>query len=212
MAIRWYFDFISPFAWLQWPRIQALAMQRPVQARPVLLAALLDHHGQKGPAEIPAKRDFTYRHVAWKAARAGRALRFPPAHPFNPLPALRLCLHAGATPAAIDAIFDHIWAQGRAADSAQALAPVAGRLGLDAARALDDPQAKATLRAFTDDAIARGVFGVPTLEHEGRLYWGEDATDMAEAAIAGDPVFDSPGFRAIADLPVAARRGSAGPG
>ena len=212
MATRWYFDFISPFAYLQWPRIQALATRHAVQPRPVLLAALLDHHGQKGPAEIPAKRDFTYRHVAFKAARAGRPLRFPPAHPFNPLPALQLCLHAGATPAAIDATFDHVWAQGRAADSADALAPVAERLGVDAARAIADPGAKAALRACTDEAIAAGVFGVPTLVHDGRLYWGEDATDMAEAAIAGDPLFDSPGFRAIADLPVAARRGSAGSG
>lgn len=210
MAIRWYFDFISPYAYLQWPRIEALARRRPVEARPVLLAALLDHHGQKGPAEIAAKRDFTYRQVVWKAARAGRALRFPPAHPFNPLPALRLCLHAGATPAAIGAIFDHIWTEGRAADSADALAPVAARLGVDAARALADPQAKSALRACTDEAIAGGVFGVPTLVVDGRLYWGEDATDMAEAAIVGDPSLDTPQMRAVVDLPVGARRGRAG--
>jgi len=210
MAIRWYFDFISPFAYLQWPRIEALAARQQVELRPVLLAALLDHHGQKGPAEIPAKRDFTYRHVVWKAARAERPLRFPPAHPFNPLAALRLCLHAGATPAAIGAIFEHIWAEGRAADTAEALAPVAARLGVDAARALEDAEAKATLRRHSVEAIADGVFGVPTLVHDGRLYWGEDATDMAEAAIAGDPLFDSAGMHAVGALPVAARRAPAG--
>jgi 2-hydroxychromene-2-carboxylate isomerase len=206
MTIRWYFDFISPFAYLQWPRIQALAMHREIELRPVLLAALLDHHGQKGPAEIAAKRAFTYRHVLWKAARAGRPLRFPPAHPFNPLPALRLCIHAGATPEAVDAIFDHVWARGQRADDADALAPVADALGVDAQVAVNDGDAKSRLRDNTSEAIADGVFGVPTLVHAGSLYWGEDATDMAEAAIGGDPLFDSDAMRAVDALPVGVRR------
>lgn len=206
MAIRWYFDFISPFAYLQWPRIAALADRHGIEPCPVLLAGLLDHHGQRGPAEIPAKREFTYRHVLWKAARAGRPLRFPPAHPFNPLPALRLCLHAGASHAAIGAIFDHVWAHGREADSAQALAPVARALGVDIDAALADPEAKARLRRHYEQAVADRVFGVPTLVHDGRLYWGEDATDMFEDALAGDPLFESEAMRALDALPVAAAR------
>lgn len=59
MSIAWYFDFISPFAWLQWPKVKALAAAQPVALRPLLLAGVLDHHGQKGPAEIPRKREFS---------------------------------------------------------------------------------------------------------------------------------------------------------
>ena len=88
MPPRWYFDVISPFAYLQWPKVQALAAQREVVLVPVLLAALLAARGQKGPAEISGKREFTYRHVLWQARTAGMALRFPPAHPFNPIVAL----------------------------------------------------------------------------------------------------------------------------
>lgn len=206
MAIRWYFDFISPFAYLQWPSIRALASRHDVELRPVLLAALLDHHGQRGPAEIPSKRAFTYRHVMWKAARAGRPLRFPPTHPFNPLAALRLCASAGTTTQAVDSIFEHVWARGHAGDSAEALAPVAEALGLDAQAAMRDEAAKAALRANYAHAIADGVFGVPTLVHAGCIYWGEDATDMAQAAIAGDPFFDDEDVRRLDALPVGARR------
>ena len=119
---RWYFDFISPFAYLQWPRIRALSAQVTFDYRPILFAAVLDQHGQKGPAEIAGKRTFTYRFVQWRADRLGIPLRFPPAHPFNPLAALRLCIAAGSTPAAITAIFDHIWRDGARADDAAALA------------------------------------------------------------------------------------------
>ena len=96
----WYFDFISPFAYLQWRRLRderRLALE-PV---PILFAAVLDHVGQKGPAEIPGKRTFTYRFVHWQARRAGVPLRFPPAHPFNPMAALRLCSGAHGLKAVI---------------------------------------------------------------------------------------------------------------
>lgn len=211
MVTRWYFDFISPFAYLQWPRIVELSRTHPIEFRPVLLAALLDHHGQKGPAEIPAKRRFTYRHVTWKAARMGRPLRFPPTHPFNPLPALRLCAHAGCSPAAITAVFEHIWMHGRAADSAEALAPVATALGLSMDTAMQDVQAKGALMRNFEQAVADHVFGVPTLVRDGELFWGEDATGMFEDALAGAPAFSSEAMRALDGIPVgAARRPPAG--
>ena len=204
MHADWYFDFISPFAYLQWPRVRALP---GVRYRPVLLAGLLNHHGQKGPAELPAKRLFTYRHVQWKAERAGIPLRFPPAHPFNPLPALRLCLHAGASAEAIEAIFDHLWRDGLPGDDARSLEPVARRLGIeDVQAALGDPAAKAALQANFDEAIARGVFGVPTLVSGDALYWGEDATAMFEDMRA-DPGRLARGEMArLADLPIGASR------
>lgn len=210
MSIDWYFDFLSPFAYLQWQRLRDLPCAADIACRPVLLAALLQHHGQKGPAEIAEKRRFTYRHVQWKADRAGVPLRFPPAHPFNPLPTLRLCAHAGASAASIDALFNHVWRDGQRADDAQALAPVAAALGIDdVAAALADPAAKARLQENYERAVAQGVFGVPSLVVDGRLFWGEDATAMFEHYLADPAYFDSETMRRLDALPVAAvRRGA----
>ncbi|MEP6634570.1 MAG: DsbA family protein, partial [Luteimonas sp.] len=160
VALRWYFDFISPFSYLQWPRVRALLTERPIVPVPILFAAVLDVRGQKGPAEIVGKRESMYRHIVWQARQQGLALHFPPQHPFNPLPSLRLCLAArdadGAVTAhAITAIFDWIWADGRAADSVEALAPLIAQLSVSP-QALVDETVKAALRDNTQQAIDAG--------------------------------------------------------
>lgn len=71
MRIAWYFDFISPFAYLHWQKVRTLMAERTVEPVPILFAAILNALGQKGPAEIPGKREFTYRHVLWQ--EIGRA-------------------------------------------------------------------------------------------------------------------------------------------
>ncbi|MGN6513193.1 MAG: 2-hydroxychromene-2-carboxylate isomerase [Lysobacteraceae bacterium] len=204
-AVRWYFDVISPFAWLQWPKVRALAATRAVTPVPVLLAAILSARGQKGPAEIPGKREFTYRHVLWQARRDGLPLRFPPAHPFNPVAALRACIAAGNTPEAIDAVFGWLWRDGRAGDSAEALAPLLARLGLAAADLAADPVRQA-LRANTDAALAAGVYGVPTLQVGQALFWGNDATDFALAVLEDPALLRDPEMERLAALPVGAAR------
>ena len=123
--LDWYFDFISPFAYLQWRRLRRDHADVALNPKPLLFAAILNHVGQLGPAEIPQKRRHTYRIVLWQAREAGIPLHFPPAHPFNPLPALRLCLAAPDRIAAIDAIFAHLWERGAQGDSIEALADVA---------------------------------------------------------------------------------------
>jgi 2-hydroxychromene-2-carboxylate isomerase len=207
MSIVWYFDFVSPFAWLQWPQVKALAGERAVALRPILFAGVLDRVGQKGPAEIPAKREFIYRHVLWRARQAGYPLRFPPRHPFNPLTALRLCIAAGSDVRAVEAIFDWIWGQGREGDTVEALAPVAERLGIaDPAAVVADPAVKARLKANFDAAMAEGVFGVPTLAIDGRLFWGSDAHDFALACLRDPALWDDAEMRRVAGLPVGASR------
>ena len=203
--LRWYFDFISPFACLQWPKVRALMAGGAVVPVPIVFGAVLGAVGQKGPAEIPGKRVFTYRHALWRARMRGVELRFPPAHPFNPLPALRLCIAAGTTAVAIDSIFDWIWLRGEAGDSPEALAPVAERLGL-APEACYGEAAKATLRANTDAAIAAGVFGVPTLALGEKLFWGDDAHDFALAALRDPGLLDEGEMQRLATLPEGARR------
>ncbi|GAA0698087.1 2-hydroxychromene-2-carboxylate isomerase [Dyella sp. SG562] len=207
MSIVWYFDFVSPFAWLQWPRIEELMRTHEVSLRPILFAGVLDRVGQKGPAEIPAKREFIYRHVLWRAREAGQPLRFPPAHPFNPLAALRLCIAAGSDARATGAIFEWIWGQGQVGDTAEALAPVAQELGIaDAAAAIADPAVKAQLKANFDAAMADDIFGVPTLAIDGRLFWGGDAHDFALACLRDPALWDEAEMHRVATLPIGASR------
>jgi 2-hydroxychromene-2-carboxylate isomerase len=202
MACTWYFDFISPFAYLQLPAILSLRGRLDIAPKPIVFGALLKHHGQLGPAEIPGKREFTYRFVQWYAERAGVALRFPPAHPFNSLAALRLCVAAGADWAAVGAIFDHLWREGRSGADAAELAEVAQALEVsDPARALADDTVKSALRSNTEAAIAAGVFGVPTLQIGGALFWGNDATPMIEDWLAQPDRFDRGEYARIAALP-----------
>lgn len=209
-TLTWYFDFISPFSYLQWQRLKPLLRERekagePVRLVPIVFAAVLDACGQKGPAEIPGKREFTYRHVLWLARQAGVTLNFPPTHPFNPLAALRLSIAAGDTPEAVDSIFDWLWTQGRAGDSVEALVPLMAALDVPA-EALEADATKAALRANTDAAIAAGVYGVPTLAVGGELFWGNDAFDFALAALHDPAVLVDPEMQRVSALPVGLQR------
>ncbi len=131
-TLAWYFDYISPFSYLQSAKLDAFAAHATLTCRPVLFAGLLQHFGNVGPAEIEPKRRWTFEHVAWLAHEHGIPLKLPPAHPFNPLAALRLTIAAGSSAAAIDAVFGHIWQHGLRGDDIESLAAVARALGIDA--------------------------------------------------------------------------------
>lgn len=204
-ALRWYFDFISPFAYLQWAKVRALILAQPVQCIPILFAAVLNARGQKGPAEIPGKREFTYRHALWRAHAEGVPMRLPPAHPFNPIPALRLAIAAGSTPEVITAIFDWTWAEGHAGDSVEALQPLMLQLGVEPS-ALVTAEVRQALRSNTDAALQAGVYGVPTLAIGDTLFWGNDAHDFALAALANPALLEEEQMRRAMNLPQAARR------
>ena len=204
--LDWYFDFISPFAYLQWRRLRRDHADVALNPKPLLFAAILNHVGQLGPAEIPQKRRHTYRIVLWQARELGIPLVFPPAHPFNPLPALRLCLAAPDRNAAIDALFAHLWERGLQGDSVETLAPVARALGIDdTATAIARDEVKRELQANGEEAIRLGVFGVPTLKVRGELFWGNDATGLA-LAYARDPAILDAEMRRVDDLPEAIQR------
>jgi 2-hydroxychromene-2-carboxylate isomerase len=207
MKADWYFDFISPFSYLQLERIGGLRSRIEIAPIPIVFGAILKHHGQLGPAEIRGKREFTYRFAQWTAERAHIPFRFPPAHPFNPIAALRLAIAAGATWPAITAIFEHIWKEGRAGDDAQSLADVGRALGIDdVAAATSREDVKTALRTNTEAAVAAGVFGVPTLRIGGELFWGNDATALIEDWLDKPLRFDAPEYRRIAALPRAIER------
>ncbi len=198
---------VSPFAYLSLPRLAQLPPGCAVEAVPVLLAALLDHFGQRGPAEIDPKRLFTYRFVLWRARRAGVPMRFPPRHPFNPLAALRLIIAAGSTLEAARTVLAAIFRDGRDVSDPEVIAQLAASLGVaDAEARIQDPAVKAKLRQNTEWAAARGIFGVPTLVVGEECFWGDDAFDMALDYLADPHGFRDEAMRAAEAIPIGAAR------
>lgn len=208
--ITFYLDFISPYAWLAFEELpQALmGLSYSVTYKPLLFAALLKHHGQLGPAEIPAKRDWTYRQVQWLAHSKGRTLDLPAAHPFNPLGLLRLAIatdpNGQPNRYVCETLFKHVWVGGQDAADATRLATVTGQLA--PARDPSDASVKAQLMAHADEAIAKGVFGVPALEVDGKVFWGLDGLPMLRAYLQGDAWFDGPRWIDSGTLPVGLSR------
>ncbi len=183
--MEWYFDFISPYAYLQSQRRDLLAADNELICRPVLFAGLLNHWGQLGPAEIPVKRQWTFEHVTWLATRDGIDLILPPEHPFNPIPLLRLCIAAGATQEVADRLFRFVWQEGYLPQHKDAFARLCTEFDLHPDDVNVD-EVKATLHANGKRAIDNGVFGVPSIVYNGHLFWGYDASDMVLDCLRAD--------------------------
>ena len=211
-TIDFWFDVLSPYAWLAFERLpQALQGHSVVvNYQPLLLAGLLTHWGQKGPAEIEPKRAWTYRQVAWLAQQQGTPLQLPHPHPFNPLALQRLAVAAapaGGTPSrrTVELLFRHVWCRGGAdPNTADALAALVAAVAPQRDPASD--AVKAELRARTEAAVALGLFGVPSLVCDGRQFFGLDALPMLRAAVVGEAWFDSPAWDEAGSQPPGLQR------
>lgn len=187
MEIRFYFDFISPYAYLAWTQLRDRPQLKPV---PILLAALLNHHGTKGPAEVESKRRYTFRHILRLARDYGVEIAVPASHPFNPLRALRLASLPGLDQKqVIDRLFQATWAEGLDVTDPEVLKSILPEV--DHAL-LDQPECKARVRRQTEEALAEGVFGVPTMIAGDELFWGCDSLAHLNAYLEGrNPITDT---------------------
>ena len=203
----WYFDFISPFSYLQLARFNELPSDLELTLKPVVFSALLKHWGQKGPAEIPTKRRFTYRFFKWQADQRGIAFTMPARHPFNPIPPLRLAQAKGADLNSVRQIFHFIYGEGRNLNDSAAIDELGLNLGISDAQArISDPLIKQALKDNTDEAIAAGAFGVPTFVADGELFWGDDATQMFIDFLRDADLFRQPDMLRISSMPMGMER------
>ena len=212
--ITFYLDFISPYAYLAFEALPEalIGHSYSVTYKPVLFAALLKHHGQLGPAEIPGKREWTYRQVLWLAKEHGLELQLPASHPFNPLALLRLALACDAQGLpnryVCETLFRHVWRGGAEAADPARLQLVTQQLA--PSRAVNSEEVKAQLKAHTDEAIARGVFGVPTMAVDDKLFWGLDALPMLSDYLSGEAWFQGSAWDTVSGVNTGAARRSTG--
>ena len=213
--IHFYFDFISPYAWLAFKALPKSleGISHRVHYHPVVFGAMLKHHGQLGPAEMPGKRDWTYRQVMWLAKQQGTDLQMPASHPFNSLALLRLAVAASDNGQpnryVVESIFKHVWCTGLEASDAERFAALQLHLFSQANVSLKDPQSvevKQLLQQQTQQAIDLGLFGVPSMVVNGQVFWGQDALPMLRAYLQGDAWFESANWLDAGKLPVGTRR------
>ena len=209
-----YFDFVSPYPWLASHQLDEL--RECAAARfcfvPVLFVALLDHHSNMGPAEIPAKRRYTIQDTQRWAVHLGLKFRSPPAHPFNPLKPLRVT-------SAIDdddlrevlavRLLDAAWSEGRDITSDSVIGEIADGMGLNGQELLAKAhtvEIKERLRLQTERAIQAGVFGVPSFVVDGEIFWGNDRLPLLNAYLQGRLPSDKATVEEILSRPRAADR------
>ncbi|MEO9068649.1 MAG: 2-hydroxychromene-2-carboxylate isomerase [Caldimonas sp.] len=197
-TIDFWFDPVSPYAYLAFERLpEALVgLSYRVVYRPIVFGALLKHWAHKGPAEIEPKRQWTFRQVHWLAHRHAVPIATPARHPFNPLALSRLmwaCAAEGTTPNryVCETVLRHVWrSEGADAEDAERLGAL--RIALAPRSDPGSDAVKHRLRTATADAIALGLFGVPTMVVDDQPFWGFDALDMVAAYVRGDTWFDAP--------------------
>jgi len=208
-TVRFYFDYVSPNAYVAWTQLPAVADRygAAIEPCPVLFAGLLDAHGRLGPAEVPIHMRWMWKNVLRKAALLRVAMNPPAFHPFNPFLALRvssLPLAVSERTALIDALFRAVWVRGLHVSDPAVVEDVADSAGLAGASLVaraQEAEGKVRLRGQTDDAIARGVFGVPTMLLGDELFWGYDDFPYLELFLAGKDPIDPAAWQKWSDPP-----------
>ena len=205
--ITWYFDFISPYAYLQSARLSNLSEKINIQCVPILFAGLLNHWRQKGPAEIAPKKNFTFRQCFWRARRDSIPYHTPPQHPFNPLRALRLSIALENKMDIIQTIFRCIWVDGKLPDDGDGWNAIQRALSINDGEArIAETAVKATLLQNGKEAISSGVFGVPTCRIGEELFWGDDSIDMVIDYISDPSIFEVEDIKRIETMTSSANR------
>ncbi len=220
--IHFYFDVISPYAWLAFKALPKSleGLAHTVHYHPVVFGAMLKHHGQLGPAELPGKRDWTYRQVMWLAKQQGTVLQMPASHPFNSLALQRMAVATSpkGEPSrdVVEAIFKHVWCSGIEATDEARIAELQKHLTQLVQVAepgfqidIQSAEVKQLLLQQTQAAIDLGLFGVPSMVVDGQVFWGQDALPMLRAYLEGDAWFQSSDWLDVGKLPVGIKRSQA---
>lgn len=196
-TIEFYFDVGSPAAYLAWTQLPALAAetQATIAYRPMLLGGVFQATGNQSPMTVPAKGRYMTDDLARFAARYAVPFSHNPHFPINTLTLMRIATGLQMRDAArlvpyVDAVYRAIWVDGRDMNDAGVVTQVLSAAGLDPSPLLAlavDPEVKERLKAVTQEAVDRGVFGAPTFFVDGQMYWGQDRLDFVKQAVKAGP-------------------------
>jgi 2-hydroxychromene-2-carboxylate isomerase len=192
--VTFYFDYISNNAYLAWTQLHKLIDKHDIAIRPVpiLFAGLLNAHGNVGPAEIPAKRQWMLKNILRKCALLNVPMNPPVHHPFDPLLALRVSsleLPEEKRWQLIDRIFKAVWVNQRHVSEPQVIKQLAEEIGLNGEElvaAAQSDKTKQKLHQQTESAVAEGIFGIPSMVWEQQLFFGYDDFPFLSLALEGE--------------------------
>jgi len=194
-TVDYYFDFGSPAAYLASTQLQALAADTGATIiwRPMLLGGVFVATGNASPASVPAKGRYIFRDFARFAQRYGVPLKTNPFFPINTITLMRIAvgLQMRDDSRFMDyckAMFRAIWVDAQNMNDPATVGKVLQAAGFDATAllALAGEQAvKDKLKAQTEEAVARGVFGAPTFFVGDQMFWGQDRLDFVREALTG---------------------------
>ena len=191
--VEFYFDVGSPTSYLAATQLPKICQETGATLiyRSMLLGGVFQATGNSSPNEVPAKGRYLFDDLARYAKRYGVPFRMNPHFPINTLLLMR-----GATAVQlrkperfldyVNAVFDAIWVDAHDMNDAGMVAAVLQRIGLDPAgvmAAVTDPEVKATLKSTTEQAVARGVFGAPTMFVGTRMFFGQDRLEFVREAL-----------------------------
>ncbi len=192
--LEFFFDYGSPYSYLADTQLAGLAARSGARVvyRPMLLGAVYKATGNQSPAQHPveAKRRYGAVELRRWVAHYGVAFQSNPFFPIDTLPIMRACVVAqreGVFEAFHRAVYPAFWAEGLNLGDADVFAGVLARAGLDAKRLAEraaEPEVKAELRATTELAVKRGVFGAPSFFVGDELFFGADRLPFVEQALA----------------------------
>lgn len=191
--LEFFFDVGSPASYLAWTQVPGLCRRTgaTLRYRPMLLGGVFKATGNASPAAVPAKGRYSGRDMQRFARRYGVTLTMNPHFPVNTLMAMRLAtaaLDSEQRDTVLAALLEGLWLQERDLSDIDVLGNALTEAGLDPARwaALAQDQAvKDRLKATTEEAVARGVFGAPTFFVGEEMFFGQDRLDFVEEALQG---------------------------
>ena len=192
-TVEYYFDFGSPAAYLASTQLPALAAQTGVAVRwrPMLLGGVFVATGNASPASVPAKGKYIFRDFARFAKRYGVPLKTNPFFPINTITLMRIAVGLQLRQDArfadyCSAMYRAIWVDAQNMNDAATVSSVLQAGGFDAPELLAlaaEPEVKNQLKALTEEAVARGVFGAPTFFVGEQMFWGQDRCDFVRDAL-----------------------------
>ncbi|HEU0200978.1 MAG TPA: 2-hydroxychromene-2-carboxylate isomerase [Burkholderiaceae bacterium] len=195
--IEFYFDFSSPYSYLALQRIEDLGAKygRSVVFKPMLLGVAFKASGMAPLVEIPLKGEYSKRDFARSARFAGVPYKYPSTFPIPTVNTARVLLWLQSIGSAKASVFVHrafraYFVEDRNINDLAVLGEIADELGIDKeamAKAVQDPAIKEALKTQVDEAIRRGIFGVPFMFVDGEPFWGNDRLPQIERWLASGP-------------------------